>query len=152
MSTRTKPQGHRVTRDRAHHSQRTDATRISTQVWAFLDTEGQPLRDKKGRQVHTRLHLMRETFVDDTSPRDTGSWGGWLYPAGTWEAYCPQLLRNGVPYGACNPAVLFSTPELRDHEARKYVLGAARRAFKAAQARGGRQVFGSIRLESEVRP
>lgn len=152
MAEKIRAASYRVTPSQNHRTERTSAHAISTQVWAFLDTKGQPLRDSSGRQVGARVQLLRETFADGTSQLNRMGWGGWMYPAGTWEAYVPTALRNGKPYGPTQRPTLWSTPERRDHEARRYLIQAARRAFKAAQAKGGTQELGGIRLESEVRP
>ena len=111
--------------------------------WVFVDQQDNPLRDKQGRAIGTQVRIGRYSY--EPSGEGVNEWYTW--PAGNHYGYEPHLLRDGKPYGSSNSLVMFTTPELRDHAARQYVLQAARRAFKAQHAKGRMaQVFGRAEL------
>lgn len=96
--------------------------------------------DNKGRQFGARVAKLAITFED--AEVELWNYPGNLInandrrrPAGTYYGFCPQALRDGDVFGACQHDHIFTNEAERDAAIEKYFVGAEKRALNNKAAR-----------------
>jgi hypothetical protein len=82
--------------------------------------------DSKGRRFGARYTITLTVY--DNLPTDATS--GWTRAAGTYYVGCPQALRDGMAFGACQQDTHFATLELAQAARAAYFASAEQRALK----------------------
>jgi len=85
--------------------------------------------DSRGRSIGAKITTFGEEFA--VIPADAPAYDFWLIEPGPWFTWYPQATRNGVKYGALQPARRFRTAEERDADIERYIAAARKRVAKA---------------------